>query len=570
MADPVMSAGRNHPLDQPSYGQLGEAAIAWLDELRSRDIKIEALYFDGYLPKAKRPVRLERSYRTSAQLKDVCSFYQRDNLPSFDVKGPRTGSLLPAPPFAVPAVLDALRESEVYGPVTIVVPGEADTFCAEHARTKGGGTVITSDSDLLVQDLGPDAEVVLFRDIADVRTATVDKPFIVPTFALSTIRRRLSLPSDKEGVMVDFAFELSIDSHLSVTELADQTKRGYAKTKYAQEYAEFAEQYAYPSSLVDGAKKYDITKLDPRVSEIVLQSLFPNEGQASIDSKSKKSSGEMFAFEPPLLDNCTRTNAWEPSAPIRACAFSLLQVLAGRRIKTVREYTRMASMATRGTELDLLPVAKLAEAVDNIANLIRRIRKPMANSHVLQWATLASYYDIMWSKGNGKTSICLEVMYEETSVGGMLDRVTWDAVHWLAEIQATLYSLRVLKQIVLFVLEASKNDDSVHLSAELFTSLTKLKELLMLPSTVPALRDYPVLRVLRDLPAKLKGVGALKLLAELADISEGIKFKAEVKKNKSKNKSKKRKRSDQAAGSAAGPAAGAKAASNPFAILGDE
>ena len=40
MADPVMAAGRNHPLDQPSYGQLGEAAIGWLDELRSRDIKM--------------------------------------------------------------------------------------------------------------------------------------------------------------------------------------------------------------------------------------------------------------------------------------------------------------------------------------------------------------------------------------------------------------------------------------------------------------------------------------------------------------------------------------------------
>ena len=526
------------------------------------NVNSEALYFDGYLPKAKRPVRLERAYRTSAQLKDVCSFYQRDNLPGFDVKGPRTGSLLPAPPFAVPAVLDALRESDVYGPLTIVVPGEADTFCAEHARTKGGGTVITSDSDLLVQDLGPGAEVVLLRDLADVRTATAGKPLIVPTYAPSTIRRRLSLPGDKEGIMVDFAFELSMDPHLSATELADQTKTGYARTKYAQEYAEFAEQYAYPGSLVDSAKKYDITRLDPRVSELVLQSLFPHEGQ-SLDPG--KSADEILAFEPPLLDNSIRTNAWEPSAPIRACAFSLLQVLAGRRIKKVREYTRMASMATRGSELDLVPVAKLAQVMDTLATLLRRVKTSLANSPVLQWATLASYHDIQWSKANEKASVCLEVMYEETSVGGMLDRVTWDAVHWLAEIQATLYSLRVLKQTVLFVVEACK-DQNDGLDATLSTSLVGLKELLLLPSIVPSLKDYPTLRILRDLPAKLKGAGALKLLAELADIPEGIKFKAEAKKNKSKSKNKKRKRSDHTAG----PATGGKATTNPFSILGVE
>lgn len=44
LADPVKAAGRNHPLDQPTYGQLGQAAVAWLDELRGRGIQMYVFF----------------------------------------------------------------------------------------------------------------------------------------------------------------------------------------------------------------------------------------------------------------------------------------------------------------------------------------------------------------------------------------------------------------------------------------------------------------------------------------------------------------------------------------------
>ena len=40
MADPLLAAGRSHPLEQPTYGQLGQAAVAWLDELRARSVSM--------------------------------------------------------------------------------------------------------------------------------------------------------------------------------------------------------------------------------------------------------------------------------------------------------------------------------------------------------------------------------------------------------------------------------------------------------------------------------------------------------------------------------------------------
>ncbi|CAK7226596.1 hypothetical protein SCUCBS95973_006255 [Sporothrix curviconia] len=571
MADPVMAAGRNHPLEQPTYGQLGQAAIAWLDELRARSVTIQALYFDGYLPEAKRPVRLERSYRTSAQLKDVFVFYQRDNLPGFDVKGPRTGSLLPAPAFAVPAVLDALRASSVYGPLTTVVPGEADTFCAEHARTHGGSTVITSDSDLLVQDLGADGAVVLFRDIdlprggGTVPGAAAAKPLVATTYQLATICRRLGLPQPNDGGsddahkgMLGFAFELSMDPHLIVSELVERTKQGVAVAKALREYAEFAEQYAYPIQLAAAAKQYDLTGLDPRVSELVLQCLYSDDKKSSAGDPP----APILAFAPPLLDSCTRANAWEASAPIRGCAFSLLRMAASARKMGggVREYSRMASMASRGSELDMISPGELGAAVDATLTLLKRIREVVVDVE-LQWVTLASYRDIQWSKENTKESVFLEVLRQETPGNGILERVTWNAVHWLAQIQATMYSLRILQQIATFVQKqaaAGKAVDKAAGGGALL--LPKLVALVAALSTVTPLPDYPTLRTLREMPARLKAAGALGVLGELADLSEPIAFKTSSKKNKNRNKNKKRKRTDQAP-------ARVQTTTNPFAIL---
>ncbi|KAL1900483.1 hypothetical protein Sste5346_002203 [Sporothrix stenoceras] len=586
MADPVMAATRSHPLEQPTYAQLGQAAMDWLDALcKHHNVEVQALYFDGYLPEAKRPVRLERSYRTSAQLKDVFSFYQRDNLPAFDVKGPRTGSLLPAPAFAVPAVLDALRKSRSYGTVTNIVPGEADTFCAWRAREDGHGTILTSDSDLLVQDLGPNAEVVLFRDIDLPKgeeagdTKAAKKKLVVPTYKMATICQRLGLPVPeyhfldsnettckrhmKSGKgLYGFAFELSMDPHLGTSELVDRTKQGLAMAKYPQEYIEFVEQYAFPEEFVAAVRFYHFNDLDPRVAEVAFQSV--SSGTHPDSKKIEVKTLPILTFAPPLVDSCTRTNAWEISAPIRTLAYSLVQTLpaAQNMGETVREYSRMASMASRGLELELIPVEDLLKALDGFMFLVRLVRNAApttsGSNNELQWITLASYYDVLWSKENSKDSACLEVLRQETPSTGVLERVTWTAMHWLAQIQGTLYSLRILKQLVLFVqAEGECWVDSTSHKTQLAAKLESLEEIL---DTVTPLSAYPTLRTLRDLPSRLKTTDALELLATLAELPEPISFKPAPGSKKNKNRNRKRKRTGEAPPRV-------QTMTNPFAIL---
>lgn len=363
-----------------------------------------------------------------------------------------------------------------------------------------------------------------------------------------------------------FAFELSMDPHLGTSELVDRAKQGLAMAKYPQEYAEFVEQYAFPNRLVTAVRHYNASVLDPRMAEVAFQSVITS----SPDGKDiLRKNLPILTFAPPLLDSCTRANAWEASAPIRVCAFSLLRVLPAARCMgdSVREYTRMASMASRGTELKLLPVAGLLGALDAILALVQRIRDVVPasadNNPELQWITLASYYDIQWSKENLKESACLEALRQETPNSGVLEQVTWTAMHWLAQIQGTLYSLRVLQQLATFV--RSEGDDdadkemhrALHDETSLSSRLQALEDVL---ATLTPLAAYPTLRTLRDLPARLKTAGALALLAELTELSEPIMFKPAPGSKKNKNRNRKRKRTDQAP-------VRVQAMTNPFAVL---
>lgn len=512
-----------------------------------------ALFFDGYLPRAKRPTRLERTYRTSMQLKDIFVSYQRE-LPGYETGACRTIGRLPAPAFVVPAVLDALRRSPVYGPMTWLVPGEADTFCAQHVRTNGCGTVITSDSDLLVHDLGPDGNVVFFRDI-DLRRpeAGGPQPLVVPVFSPTVIRSRLAL-SPQNGMQA-FAFELFMDPHLSINGLIERARQQVAVSSYQKEYAAFLEQYDTPGRLVDAARQYNINDLDPRMSEYVLQCLLPIGCEAGSSSGSLGDS--ILVFLPQLLESWTRASAWEISAPLRQCAFGLLQAVAGRRIPAIREYTRMASMASIGGQLQLPSALQITETVGRLTSLLRRIQARVKEP-CLWWIVLSSCQDIEWSREQAKESVCMTVLCKETPADGILPRPSWNAAHWIAQILGTLYSLRILRQLVEFVGQGAGDFERHWQQAT--SGLSELRELL---SSATPLEEYPSLRSLQNLPARLREAGALDLISELAGLPGPIEF---LPGSKRKGSDKKRKRPPRPSLTDNRP----RQSKNPFSILGDQ
>lgn len=62
----------------------------------------------------------------------------------------------------MPATIETIRVSK-FGAVLSLVPGEADEWCARDCRAEGG-FALTSDSDLLLYDLGLHGSVVFFSD----------------------------------------------------------------------------------------------------------------------------------------------------------------------------------------------------------------------------------------------------------------------------------------------------------------------------------------------------------------------------------------------------------------------
>src|SRR5262249_10214004 len=131
-------------------------------------LRRKAIYFDGALPPEKLPTRMER---TATNTLNARQFYQgnprgcpadtffssREAAVLFNVQQGR-GRELPYNPFTVPTVIDAIRRSPRWANITHIVPGEADAFCAA-AAAEAPRTVLTTDSDLLVYDLGESSVV---------------------------------------------------------------------------------------------------------------------------------------------------------------------------------------------------------------------------------------------------------------------------------------------------------------------------------------------------------------------------------------------------------------------------
>jgi len=524
-----------------------------------------AVFFDGYLPEWKIPTRLQRVCRTSSELKTYFLSHPTALPKPKHPVGPdrqvplfpepttaSKGTRLPPPAFAVQAILETLRQSHRYGPVTRLVPGEADPFCAEFARSHAC-VVLTSDSDLLVFDLGPDSKVAFLRDIEECNIGD-SRSLTAQEYHPARISERLGLPT-KLGLSA-LAFELASDSHRPLNELLSRSKSSAAETAGAEKYQEFMARYPrFPLEASDapsGPLSRDLGSLDSRVSELVLQCLRPEpryrEGEAHADSAPGPDTLRIRMFLPQLLDSWKRVNAWETSRPLREVAYSLVQLVSTRRIPVVAEYARVVSTSSSGKAVEVPPVSHVGERCDDLSSLISRIKQGLTD-HDLVWVSLAMYWDVTQSKATGKESVVLELLHHGTDLAGMMDPSSWNAVHWFAQIQSTYYSLRMLKQVVAFVRQETR------------TEAQQVQDLHEALALLPPLAGFPLLNDMQDLPSRLRDAGGLRLLADLTGLTESIDFST-AKRSKRKRGVDQPKRVRHSSSSATG--------TNPFAILGEE
>ncbi|KAI0456452.1 XPG domain containing-domain-containing protein [Xylaria acuta] len=269
----------------PSYSTLGRMVIGWLEELRRHNVTVRNIYFDGYLPPGKWQVRRERLLRQSQTMKDLLASHPHGSsrIPedAFETIKPEISltqnighsshsSWLPKPPFLVPAVIEILKSCRTWGPLVKVVSGEADMFCAEDVR-RHGGVVLTSDSDLLITELGPDGTVSFFADVVAADRSDKSQGLVACKFSLHTINNTLGL--NNVGGLPRVAFE-KVSCRTSFNEALKRAKNNSDNSLESSEFRTFMEEYSMKEHLPKGHPVQGIlSSLDPRISEVIIQTL---------------------------------------------------------------------------------------------------------------------------------------------------------------------------------------------------------------------------------------------------------------------------------------------------------
>lgn len=560
----------------PSYEKVGETAIRWLEELESCGVQIKEIYFDGFLPLSKKKTR---SSRLMNYTKQMATYYEAwpQVIPSMSGKQPAkttrssimafgtqaaVSSKIPAIPFLVPAIIEKLQSSQKYREITSVLPGEADLYCARYVK-EHGGTVLTGDSDLLVHDLGDDGSVAFLRDL-DLTASSNVKLLRCLVYSISTIVERLGLRAS-HGLQA-LAFEMVMDPHASFPKLLQKARDMKAVSEYAAMYQDFAKEYqALPKEVHtdDGPELSQqqtlqalLRTLDPRISEYVLQ--FPQTASAA---ELPLTATDVFdgvlekpdVFLPFLLDCPSKTSAWEMSTAVRQLAYGLMNLVEPdeAQISSVVEHRRQQK-GSKGREWQLPTHREIVEASNALVLLVDRVTGSLLTLPNFDvWRAMAFYQDIEYAYSSGKQSLAGS-LFASTS---LQHRLSWDVVHFSAQVQGSYYSFRLLKQVLSVVSMCSTPQP-------LPSILHALKERLQ---SLPALAELPSLYTDLHSFGAVSERSAFSLVNSLYEKENNITVPAEdAVKSTKKDRKKKRKRDAAAPPS---PDAPRKPNNNLFALL---
>ncbi|MCJ1379369.1 hypothetical protein MMC17_002470 [Xylographa soralifera] len=415
------------------------------DILNAETASSEQIYFDGYLPIAK---RLVGKSRLEGYLKQTALFYanHKDFQGSshreysfianptdlFDLSRPIPPKFrgLPAAPFLVPAVLDSLTDSN-YAAITHVVPGEADSFCATAARASGG-IVLTSDSDLLIHDLGPAGAVVFFDHLELVQCGEKHYQISSRIAQPSIIAQSLNLKDIRR-----FAFELKEDSSLTLQEVQRRTKTNI-QTNRARSYEDFGKEYE-EVSIVDATKLPSVELLDPRISEVILQC-------------HGRSQGGLHMYMPFLIEDPSRSSAWNISIALRTLAYSAMAHYGGlpKQQSSILEHSRRDTRIVP-VEIQLIDYASMLTNAESLNTQLEVIWKRYCSfPTAVIWKIFGMIEVFSWHLKSGRTFPLQK--HAGTAIWSNNNTyVSWQDVQLSAQLQAALYSVRILKQVLTYV-----------------------------------------------------------------------------------------------------------------------
>ncbi|KAG4025171.1 hypothetical protein MFRU_064g00080 [Monilinia fructicola] len=569
------NAAGNYFEANPSYKELGETVLKWLDGLEGSGGVVKRIYFDGFLPPAKSDVRQQRLNRNTQLLEKYHKDYSsglRYRLSSTTRTTPAAFPFafahqrnkftkLPASSFLVPSVIEALQKSNKYKHLVEIVPGEADTYCASYLN-RYGGIVLTGDSDLLVHEIGTHGSVSFFQDV-EVLSKANSWELKSQIFNAGSIIERLGLPPS-HGIRA-LAFEIIMDCHGSFSKLLKQAIALTAINQHKAMYEDFVKEYlpveidvgTLDSGLVEASVvKNALQVLDPRICEYVLQFPYLTRclGLSQPSSTSQDCVKNINIFLPFLIDSPSRTNAWEMSTSIRQLAYGCINLIlpVEERRTSVFEHKRQAN-ASRGREWEIPATSGIPGACAEVLRFLHESRINSEGQSITDsWTFTAFLQEAEWSQSIDKGCLGKQILkghqnLDPDHISRKASEWDWDMIHLMAQIQGSYYSFRILKQMINFLVLIGRR-------GTIAQPLLQLNDILQ---DLPCLSALDGFEQMDSMLTTMKG----SILGGLGQEKEpSVAAPAEASKDK-----KKRKRDQTKA-----PVTANKKSTNPFELLGSD
>jgi len=469
----------------------------------------EAIYFDGFLPPQKHEIRLLRTTRatTDAQL-----FYQanREGCPAKLLEPiqppnelfPSTTLGAPGHPrihnsFVVAEAVECLKSSR-YSPITYVVPGEADAYCASAAVTKKS-VILTDDSDLFLFDIGESSVALLSTTYAS--SGPDGATLRCSEFSPLLIAERLgfqpgSQPSNTPGLS-RLAYELHKSPGVSLARAIEFS----ASEPESEQFARFVAPYLTRTDTFQLPRRSsslsEAPLLDPRVSELVLALM-----GCSVTPGNTSQTTEARIYLPVLLESHGHGNAFDVGSQIRQIAYSFLGLHSTCHAGCVWEFKRIQPGQRRGSRVELLGRVQLQRAASKLVDRFERIRA-LEGDRTRFWLYLTLWQEVDLSCTSGKDSVgaaLLQRKLPSTIKHEEEGRVPWELVHFEAISKACLYSIRILRQVLENVRMRQGSDDPAVSSL-----LAQLLEL-------PHLDDFPAMDDILNFFALVRATSAVEAI----------------------------------------------------------
>lgn len=334
----------------------------------------------------------------------------------------------------------ATLEEFPFAGITVMVPREADIDCAQVSRTTAAA-ILTNDSDLLLYDLGQRGSVLLL-DSVEMSKWNPYNPMDAEIRALrlcpTIIARQLGIPSVR-----CLAYELKCNPEVRLPDLVRRSK-STAECNAMSDYYLFVKDYdpGLGSSIDVYKPKLQFPQyLDPRVSEVFSQYVYEDFYPCD---------GALHMYLPILNDDHARRSAWELGRTHRRLGYSAFNLShpAMKRYGYIHEYVRRGQRIA----VDSLPLDNEEQGTLGMRFLSEHLSLAQA---VFNYDYKSPSYWRMFAMGEiicaGTNNAKLptpELLTRFFKLGYMGSKPELADVHLLAQTQAVLYSLRVLKQFL--------------------------------------------------------------------------------------------------------------------------